>query len=74
MDLEFIFNPIMLSDNWFVMYSTDQILSPALGRKVEGFSVEEVVEAVVEVDLDVSYPQSLPGNINKISYSTGLDC
>ena len=28
---------------------------------------------VVEVDLDVSYPQSLPGN-NKISSSMGLDC
>ena len=40
---------------------------------VEGFQVEEVVEAVVEVDLDVSYPQSLPG-IDKISFSMGLDC
>ena len=40
-DLEFIFNPILLSDNWFAMYSltTDQISSPVLGRKVvvEGF-------------------------------------
>ena len=35
-DLESIFNPIIMSDNWFAMYSltTDQISSPALGRKV----------------------------------------
>ena len=70
-DLESIFNPIIMSDNWFAMYSltTDQISSPALGRKVvvEGFLVVQVV------DPDVSYPQSLPGN-NKISSSMGLEC
>ena len=28
---------------------------------------------MVEVDLDVSYPQSLPGN-NRMSFNMGLDC
>ena len=40
-ELEFIFNSIIMSDNWFAMYSltTGQISSSALGRKVvvEGF-------------------------------------